>query len=348
MAWSILPAVSGWLNQTCGHSLGFDQRFGARAGGWRRYTQSRDAVVPSGYRARMKSSGTITAFAVATLGIAVFSCMDAVMKGLSLAIGAYNTLLWRSVAGVMISGTLFIATRTPWPARSVMRVHLIRGGVSAVMAVTFFWGLARVPMAQAVALAFIAPLIALFLAAVLLKEHVGRTAIIASLLAIAGVGVILAGQARAELGPAAFRGTLAILGSAVCYAYNIILMRQQAQVAGPIEIAFFQSLIVAILFALAAPFIAMVPALHHVPALVGAAALATVSLLLLSWAYARGQASYLAPTEYTSFLWAALLGFLVFGESVSPFTLAGAALIITGCVIAARARAPVSNVEAAI
>jgi S-adenosylmethionine uptake transporter len=296
----------------------------------------------------MKSPNALAAFAVATLGIAVFSAMDAVVKGLSLALGAYNALLWRSFAGVAISGILFVATRTAWPARSVMRVHLIRGSISAVMAIAFFWGLARVPMAQAVALTFIAPLIALFLAAVLLKEHVGRTAIIASLLAIVGVGVILAGQARAELGPEAFHGTLAILVSAVCYAYNIILMRQQAQVAAPIEIAFFQSLIVSVLFTLALPFFGAAPALVHVPAIIGAAALATVSLLLLSWAYARGQASYLAPTEYTSFLWAALFGFLVFGETVSPFTLAGAALIITGCVIAARGRGQISDVEAAI
>ena len=296
----------------------------------------------------MKSPNALAAFAVATLGIAVFSAMDAVMKGLSLALGAYNALVWRSFAGVAISGVLFLATRTAWPARSVMRVHLIRGSVSAVMAIAFFWGLARVPMAQAVALTFIAPLIALFLAAVLLKEHVGRTAIIASLLAIVGVGVILTGQARAEMGPEAFHGTLAVLVSAICYAYNIVLMRQQAQVAGPIEIAFFQSLIVSVLFALALPFFGAVPALEHLPAIVGSAALATVSLLLLSWAYARGQASYLAPTEYTSFLWAALFGFIIFGETVSPFTLAGAALIITGCVISARGRGQVSDVEAAI
>ena len=57
---------------------------------------------------------------------------------------------------------------------------------------------------------------------------------------------------------------------------------------------------------------------------------------LLSWAYARGEASYLAPTEYTSFVWAALFGWLVFGEHVSPFTLAGAVLIVGACLIAAR------------
>jgi S-adenosylmethionine uptake transporter len=52
--------------------------------------------------------------------------------------------------------------------------------------------------------------------------------------------------------------------------------------------------------------------------------LSTLSLLLLSWAYARAEASYLAATEYTAFLWAALFGWLVFGEHLSAFTLAGA------------------------
>ena len=62
----------------------------------------------------------------------------------------------------MFTGLIYLPTRRGWPSRGVMRVHLIRGSVSAVMAVTFFWGLARVPMAQAIALAFIAPLLALF------------------------------------------------------------------------------------------------------------------------------------------------------------------------------------------
>ena len=294
----------------------------------------------------MRVAPPLAAFAVATLGIAVFSAMDAVMKGLVIALGAYTTMFWRSLAGTAISGALYAAGRGGRPTHAAMRVHLVRGAVTTVMAVTFFWGLARVPMAQAIALAFIAPLIALFLAAVLLKERVGRTAILASLMALAGVAIILTGQARLRMGPDAFEGALAILFSAICYAYNIILMRRQALIAGPVEIAFFQSLIVAALLAAGAWWFAEVPALRHAPALIGAAVLATLSLLLLSWAYARGEASYLAPTEYTGFLWAALFGFVVFGERVSPYTLAGAALIIAGCIIAARRRGSIT--EAAI
>jgi len=275
-------------------------------------------------------------FAVATLGIALFSGMDALMKHLAIGLGTYNALLWRTLAGAVFGGVVFVATRTPWPSRKVLRIHLIRGSLSVVMAILFFWGLARVPLAQGVALAFVAPLIALYLAALILKEKIARSAILASLLGFAGVIVILAGQAEARLGPEAFRGSVAILMSACLYAYNIILMRQQAQVAKPIEVAFFMSLIMTSGFLLAAPWLAAPPPRAELPAVAGAAVLAFVSLILLSWAYARAEAQYLAPVEYTSFIWAALFGLLIFHEPVRPLTLAGAAMIVVACLLAAR------------
>ena len=279
----------------------------------------------------------LTAFLVGSLGIATFSGMDAVMKGLVLALGIYATMVWRMLAGVVMAGALF-AVRPHWPSRSTMRIHLFRGALTTVMAVLFFWGLAHVPLAQAIALAFIAPLIAIFLAAGVLGETVGPRTIGASLIAFAGVIIIFIGQAQADLGQDALRGSIAILVSAVCYAVNIILMRQQALVAKPIEIAFFQNLIVAALLLCAWPVVggAEFPPRDQLPFVLLASFLSTASLLLLSWAYARAEASYLAATEYTSFLWAMLLGWLVFGEAVSLYTLAGAALIVAGCILAAR------------
>jgi S-adenosylmethionine uptake transporter len=246
-------------------------------------------------------------------------------------------MLWRMVAGVAMAGTLF-AVRPNRPDATTMRIHLYRGGLTTVMAVMFFWGIARVPLAQAIALAFIAPLIAIFLAAGFLGETIGRRTIGASLIAFSGVVLIFIGQAQADLGHEALMGSFAILASAVCYAVNIILMRQQALVAKPIEIAFFQNLIVAVLLLCAWPVMggAAFPPTHQIPFVLLASFLSTASLLLLSWAYARAEASYLAATEYTSFLWAMLFGWLVFGESVSLYTLAGACLIVAGCFLAAR------------
>jgi S-adenosylmethionine uptake transporter len=292
-----------------------------------------------------KPTSTAVAFGVATLGIAAFSIMDAVMKGLSLSIGAYNALLWRTMAGALLGGAFFFGRRGAWPAWPVMKVHLTRGILSAFMAILFFWGLARVPLAQAIALAFVAPLIALYLAAILLGERIERRAILASLLGFGGVVVIFTGQAEADLGPEAFRGSVAILASAGLYAYNIILMRRQAQIAGPMEVAFFMSLIMTLCFMAVAPIWAEAPAVEHAPAIVGAALLAFVSLMLLSWAYARAEAQHLAPVEYTSFVWAAVLGWLIFDERVLPLTLVGAGMIIVACLVAA-SRKPASVVDA--
>ena len=298
----------------------------------------------------MRPSASIAVpFAVATAGIAFFSVMDAVMKHLALEIGTYNALLWRTMAGAAIGAAFFFGARSRWPAAPAMRVHLTRGLLGVPMAVLFFWGLARVPMAQAIALAFVAPMIALYLAALVLKETIEPRAILASLLGFAGVLVIFAGQAEAELGPDAFRGSIAILGSAALYGYNIILMRRQALLARPTEVAFFTSGIMAGSFLLAAPFLAVPPPASELPAIVGAALLAFASLLLLSWAYARAEAQHLAPVEYTSFVWAALLGFLIFREPVQPFTLAGAAMIIVACLVAATRRPPPDpDVEAGV
>ncbi len=206
------------------------------------------------------------------------------------------------------------------------------------MALLFFWGLARVPMAQAIALTYIAPILALLLAAWVLGERVGRPVALASVAAFAGVLVVVAGQSQGAAAMADGRGVAAILASAVLYAVNLVIARMQAQAARPGEIAFFQSGVTALLLALAAPWWADLPDAATWGRLAIAAGLSTASLLLLAWAYAHGDTGFLATSEYSSFVYAALLGWLVFGERVSGWTLAGAAIIVAACLYAARRR----------
>jgi S-adenosylmethionine uptake transporter len=61
-----------------------------------------------------------------------------------------------------------------------------------------------------------------------------------SLIAFSGVIVIVLGQALGKVGPEVLLGSAAIIGSALCYAVNIVLMRRQALAAKPLEINFFQ------------------------------------------------------------------------------------------------------------
>jgi S-adenosylmethionine uptake transporter len=269
--------------------------------------------------------------------VGILSIMDAVMKHLVLAIGIFAVSVWRAVASLIISSALYLPRRRSWPTRNTLRIHVVKGAVVTVMAVLFFWGIGRVPLAQAIALTFIAPLIALLLAAVVLKEEIGQRSIIGSVLAFGGVIVIVVGQARATLGAEVLLGSAAIIGSALCYAVNIVMMRQQSLAAKPLEINFFQSLTIMVLWAAAVPVVGA-PSWPTGQAgwVLAAAIMSTTGTLLFAWAYARGEASYLSVTEYSAFIWASVLGWIVFREPVSLFTLAGAALIVGGCLIAAR------------
>ena len=281
----------------------------------------------------------VQAFLVALGAVAVLSIMDAVMKHLVLAIGIVAVSIWRALANLLMSSALYLPRKKIWPDRQTLRIHIARAVDVTIMAFLFFWGIGRVPLAQAIALTFIAPLIALLLAALFLHERIGRRSLLGSIVAFGGVVVIVLGQAQAQLGDEALLGTVAIIGSALCYAVNIVMMRRQAVAAKPLEINFFQSSVVMILWLAAIPFVGL-PAWpsEQWPWVVVAALMSTSGTLLFAFAYARGEASYLAVTEYSAFLWAAALGWIVFHEPVSMYTLAGASLIVGGCLVGARGK----------
>jgi S-adenosylmethionine uptake transporter len=279
----------------------------------------------------------VRGFLAALAAVAVLSIMDAVMKHLVLAIGLIAVSVWRSTANLSLSAMLYLPRRTTWPDRKTLWVHVARGVIVTVMAALFFWGIGRVPLAQAIALTFIAPLISMLLAALFLDERIGANSIAGALAAFAGVLVIVLGQARTSIRSDVIFGIAAILASALCYAVNIVLMRRQALAAKPLEINFFQCLTVMALWLVAISFVGLPgwPGDQWLWIIV-ATLLSTSGTLLFAWGYARGPASYLAVTEYSGFLWAAVMGWLVFHERVSGYTLAGALLIVGGCLVAAR------------
>ncbi|MEH6586345.1 MAG: DMT family transporter [Halioglobus sp.] len=273
-------------------------------------------------------------FLTATLGIALFAVMDVIMKGLAIELGTYNAMLWRTGCGILIAALLYLWKRPAWPQQAIIKLHIWRGLVISVTAFLFFWGLVYVPLAEAIGLSFIAPLLALYLAAVMLGETIGGKAIGASMIGLLGAVVVVAGKLTGDYDDNVGMGIGAILLSAVLYAYNLILQRRQALVADPVEIVFFQTATIFAAYACLAPLLAVPPPISALPQLSIAAALAIVSMMLLSWAYARAAARALIPIEYSAFIWAALLGWLVYAEEVTMITLLGTGLIVAGCLLA--------------
>lgn len=278
----------------------------------------------------------VTATMLCVAGVALFSIMDVAMKGLAIAIGAYSAVFWRNILGTLISGCGMLALRNSWPEKRVLRLHIVRAALIGPMAVLFFWALTRMPLAEAIALSFIAPVIALYLSAILLKEQISRYSVIAAALGLAGVLVIVSDRLSGQYDAGILWGIAAILISAVMFAANLVIQRQQAQVASAIEIAFFQNALVLLVLLPFAPWLLKWWSIDMLPYVIASAVLAVCSQMILAKAYARAPASRLIPIEYSAFAWAALLGWLIFDERVTWAVIAGVVLIIAACFAAAR------------
>lgn len=269
--------------------------------------------------------------AVTILAIALFSVMDAVMKRASIADGVYSALFLRSVLGAAVLAPVWWLGGGRRPRGSLLRLHALRGALQMAMAVCFFWGVVRTPLAEGIALSFIAPLVALYLAAVQLGEKIRREAILASVFGLGGVVVIGAARiGESQRSPDAAWGVAAILLSALFYAWNLVLQRKQAQLAGPLEVALYQNLFITLYMAPLAPLLWHTPGSAGLADIAVAAVLASAALMLLAWAYARAEAQVLVPIEYTAFVWSALMGWWWFAEAVTGPTLVGLALILLG------------------
>lgn len=278
-------------------------------------------------------------YLAALAGVAFLSLMDAFMKEAALASGVYTASLLRSLIAAVIVAPLWLAEGIVWPRWPVMKLHIERGVVSALMALTFFFALTRLPIAEAIAISFIAPLLALYFARIYLGETIGRGAVVASILGLAGTLVIVSGRlGRSDFDEGVALGIASLLVSAMLYAYNFVVIRRQSQAAGPLEVATFHAGIGGLVQLLAAPFFFVLPAADALGTIAIAAALTVAGSISIAWAFARAEAQALVPVEYTGFLWAALFGWMFFRETVTATTIAGAVLIMSGCWIAAPKR----------
>lgn len=278
---------------------------------------------------------------LAVAGVMTFSMMDVVMKAQSLAMGVYSAMFWRMVVGSALALSIYLPTLKQKPVlitRRGWQLHIARAVLAAVMLYLLFFGLTRIPLAQAIGLTFLAPIIALFLARPMLGERIGNSAKLAAALGFGGVLAVVGGEIIANGSDSDLLGISAVLAFAVLYALNLILQRMQALIAEPPEIVFYQNVLVLLILLVAAPFALVWPA--NTNQWIGsalAALLAVGSLLLLSRAYRLADAQRLINIEYTAFIWAAIFGWLVFAEAVTARTLLGTGLIVLGCVIGSRA-----------
>jgi len=272
---------------------------------------------------------------LAFLAIALLCAMDAAIKLGAQTHAVITVAFMRYLAGTLIALPLLLRFgKTPLSA-DTLRGHAVRGLVVAAAAYLFFYGLWAIPIAEAIAISFIAPLLVPLIARVLLGERIRAINVAACLVGFGGVLVTVTGHSSDMPTPNRTEGVAAVFVSAVLYALSIVLLRQRAARDDPQAVSFLAAAFPALYTAPFALFAAPLPAPAALPLFALMGALGTAGVLLLAFAYARAEAQKLVVFEYTALGWGALFGWWLFGESVRPEVVVGGAIVAGACLMTA-------------
>jgi len=282
---------------------------------------------------------TALALAAAALAAASFIGMDGTAKWLGERYGTTQVTFLRFFFGTLYAVPLWLWWRTPLPSRSQWRWHLLRSGLLLVALLTWFHALKTLPLVQAVGIGYTAPLFISLLAMGALGERPSRWIWVAMALAVAGVAVGLWPEVVATDGSGSevrLWGMAAAGASALAYAGVMVVARHQARHGALWTIVLVQNMVPTLVLAVPLWWLWQPMQASDLPVLLLMGAFATIGLLAINWAYSHVEASRAAPIEYTGLVWAALLGWLVFGEMPTAWSLASAALIVFGCLLLLR------------
>jgi len=272
---------------------------------------------------------------MATLGIFLLTGMDAVVKAQMQTHPVVVSIFLRFVMGGLVALVAMAWLAPPRPTGPEIRANLLRVPLVVLTAGSFFYSISQLPLAEAISLSFLAPAFIAVLGVVLLKEKLDRNILLALAAGFAGMLVMLLPKLQEGITGSTL-GVIAALFSAFAYAFNIILLRRLAVNQHPATIVAFQNWGPAVLLLPAAVWFWSSPEGADLAMFLLSGLLGTSGHLLLTYAFSRANASRLAPTEYTSLVWAAIIGFTMFGEVPTLYTFAGAALIVLGAFTLAR------------
>jgi len=271
----------------------------------------------------------------AALAAAAFVSMDAAVKSLAPRYDAVQLTFFRFVSGLAFALVIWAKVRSPLPRGAQWRLHLLRSALLLVTLTSYFHALTVLPLAQAVAISYTAPIFISLLAMWVLHERPSRWIWVALALGGAGAAVSLWPELRSSATPK-LMGLVAASFAAVAFAGVMVLARVQAQRDALWTIILMQNLLPAL--ALVVPAWALWQPLHpsDLPTIVLIGGLGTIGLLAVTWAFQHIEASKAAPLEYTGLLWAGLLGYFLFSEVPTVYTLTSAGLIVLGCLLLLR------------
>ncbi len=277
----------------------------------------------------------IVLLAVAAEGL--LTLMDAIIKALSARYPTLQIAFLRFAFGLVGAAVYAAWSRPGWPTREATLYNGLRAVLIVVTATTFFFALARLPLADAIALGFIAPVLTAVFGVAMLGERFDWRIAVALAGGFAGMLLIVGGKVgSAGLDGDVLLGAAAVVLSAFGYALNIVMLRHRATRDPLSQIVLFQNLGPALLLALPVLWVWTPLTLGDTLLFALLGTIGVTAHTMLAHAFARIEAARLAPVGYVTLVWGVLFGFVFFAEVPGLATLAGAGLIVLAAFVSQR------------
>jgi len=272
-----------------------------------------------------RPAGNLRSIYAMLLAVFMFALMDTVMKLLSQRYPALQVAALRALTSLPLIA-VYVGVKVGYGGILNIRwpLHILRAVLGIAMLSFFAFGIRKLSLAEAYSIFFIAPAIITALSVWFLKERVNVARWLAIGVGLAGVLVVLRPSGAGFL----TIGGLAVLGAAAMYAISAITVGILARTDRSEYMVFWLMLMMSTgASALAAPgWVGM--SMADAPLLLALAATGFVGQLAITEAFAKGDASSVAPFEYTALAWAVGLDWLLWQTLPDGWTMVGAAIII--------------------
>jgi drug/metabolite transporter (DMT)-like permease len=281
-----------------------------------------------------QSGSRLHAIALMVCGVTAFAVGDGIGKLLSRDQDVLQ-IVWSRFAFALPLLPVFAPPRR-WPEmlRGRVGLQVIRALLPVAGSVFIVLALRTVPLADATAITFVAPLLVTALSIVLLGERIDWQRWTAIVLGFVGVIVV------ARPGADTFQwAALLPLGTALVYSVYQVMTRILSATADPGITLIFTVLVGAVVLTAALPFVWRTPSAEGWALMVASGLLSGFAHYTLIRAYAAAPASTVAPFNYIQIVGATVVGLVMFGAAPDAYTILGTAIIVaSGLYLVARER----------
>ena len=267
------------------------------------------------------------------LASAFFAAMHNTIRFVTLTEGlhSFEVVFFRVAFGLLVFIPFFIRSGVGVLRTQKLSWHIGRSFLNTVSMLSWFTALTLMPVGDATAVSLIGPVFVAILAMVFLGEHVGPMRWLGIFLAVAG-GLIVVRPGFTEISS----GVWLVLFSAVMVSNSKLIAKILPRHDSPTTIVAYMTILAIPITAVPAFFVWQTPTPFQLLFLAMIGVFGTIGHLLFVQAYKLADMSLVEPAMFTRMIWAALISLVLFAEFPSPWTWAGAGVIVVGTTLLAR------------